>query len=221
MDEKLWGDVDRYISEMMVPADAALEAALKASAAADLPSINVSPTQGKFLMLLAQIQGAKDILEIGTLGGYSTIWLGRALPAGGHLVTLEVDPKHARVATENITRAGLSDRVELILGKASESLGKLSAQKRGPFDLIFVDADKSSLPHYFQWSLKLSRPGTVILIDNVIRDGKVIDAKSKDDAIQGVRRMNEMIAKEMRVSATAIQTVGAKGYDGFSLVRVN
>jgi len=221
MDKELWANVDRYIADLLVPSDKSLDEALKASAAAELPPINVSPTQGKLLMLIAQIQGATSILEIGTLGGYSTIWLARGLPRdGGHLITLEVDAKHAQVARGNIARAGFAERVELILGKAIDSLGQLAANSRGPFDLIFIDADKASLPEYFQASLKLSRAGTVIIIDNVIRDGKVIDAASTDKDIQGVRRMNEMLAAEKRVSATAIQTVGSKGYDGFAIVRV-
>jgi len=221
MDKELWANVDHYIADLLVPSDKALDEALKASDAAELPPINVSVTQGKLLMLIAQIQGAKSILEIGTLGGYSTIWLARGLPSdGGHLVTLEVDAKHAQVARANIARAGFGDRVEVILGKAIDSLGQLQAKSRGPFDLIFIDADKASLPEYFQASLKLSRPGTVIIIDNVIRDGKVIDAASTDKDIRGVRRMNEMLAAEKRVSATAIQTVGSKGYDGFAMALV-
>jgi len=221
MDKELWANVDHYIADLLVPSDKALDEALKASAAAELPPINVSVTQGKLLMLIAQIQGAKSILEIGTLGGYSTIWLARGLPSdGGHLVTLEVDAKHAQVARANIARAGFGDRVEVILGTAIDSLGQLQAKSRGPFDLIFIDADKASLPEYFQASLKLSRPGTVIIIDNVIRDGKVIDAASTDKDIRGVRRMNEMLAAEKRVSATAIQTVGSKGYDGFAMALV-
>jgi predicted O-methyltransferase YrrM len=172
-------------------------------------------------MLLAQIQGAKNILEIGTLGGYSTIWLGRGMPRGGHLITLEADAKHADVARANIARAGLASLVEVILGPALDTLPQLAARGRGPFDLIFIDADKQSLPDYFAWSLKLCRPGTIIIIDNVIRDGTVINAASTDASDQGVRRMNEMMVAETRVTATAIQTVGSKGYDGFAIARVN
>lgn len=221
MTQERWTAVDRYITESLVRPDAALDAALRNSVAAGLPPINVSPTQGKFLLLLAQIQGAKSILEIGTLGGYSTIWLGRGMPSGGHLITLEADAKHAEVARKNIAAAGLGGMVELILGKALETLPKLAAAGRGPFDLIFIDADKASLPEYLEWSLKLSRPGTVIMVDNVVRDGNVIDGSSKDPSIHGVRRMNEMLAGNERVTATGIQTVGSKGYDGFAIVRVN
>ena len=221
MTEEKWTAVDRYITEMLVPADAALESALKASVAAGLPQINVSPNQGKLLMLLAQIQGAAKVLEIGTLGGYSTIWLARGLAQGGRLITLEANPKHADVARGNIARAGLADVVEVILGRATDTLANFTASNRGPFDLIFIDADKAGLPDYFSWSMKLSRPGSVIIIDNVIRSGAVIDAASTDADVKGVRRMNEMIAAENRVTATAIQTVGSKGYDGFAIVRVN
>jgi len=221
MTEEKWTAVDRYITEMLVPADAALESALKASVAAGLPQINVSPNQGKLLMLLAQIQGAAKVLEIGTLGGYSTIWLARGLAQGGRLITLEANPKHADVARGNIARAGLADVVEVILGRATDTLANFAASNRGPFDLIFIDADKAGLPDYFSWSMKLSRPGSVIIIDNVIRSGAVIDAASTDADVKGVRRMNEMIAAENRVTATAIQTVGSKGYDGFAIVRVN
>jgi predicted O-methyltransferase YrrM len=171
-------------------------------------------------MILAQIHGARNILEIGTLGGYSTIWLARALPRGGRLITLEAEQKHAEIARANIDRAGLSDVVEVIVGKGLETLPKLAAKGAGPFDLIFIDADKPSNPDYFAWALKLSRPGSVIIIDNVVRDGAVIDAASEDASVQGVRRMNEIIAAERRVSATAIQTVGSKGYDGFAIARV-
>jgi predicted O-methyltransferase YrrM len=217
MTQERWTAVDRYITDLLVPQDPALDAALRASVAAGLPPINVSPSQGKLLMILAQLQGARNILEIGTLGGYSTIWLARGLSPGGHLITLEADPKHADLARANIARAGLADVVELILGKALDTLPQLASNGRGPFDLIFIDADKASLPDYFTWSLKLSRPGSVIIIDNVIRDGAVIDATSTNLAVQGVRRMNEMMAAEKRVSATAIQTVGSKGYDGFAI----
>ena len=221
MTQQRWTAVDRYITDLLLPPDPALDAALRASAAAGLPPIQVSPNQGKLLMLLAQLQGAKNVLEIGTLGGYSTIWLGRGLSQGGRLITLEANPKHAELARGNIARAGLADVVEVILGRAIDTLPQLAAKGRGPFDLIFIDADKPSLPDYFTWSLKLSRPGSVIVIDNVIRHGTVIDAASTAPDIQGARRMNEMMAAEKRVTATAIQTVGSKGYDGFAIVRVN
>ena len=221
MDQEQWAAVDRYISDAMIPADPVLEAALKASTDAELPAINVSPAQGKFLQLLARIHGARTILEIGTLGGYSTLWLARALPVGGKVVTLELDLKHAEVARANFVRAGLAGVVELRMGKALDTLPQLAAEKRGPFDLIFIDADKVSIPEYFTWALKLSRRGTVIIVDNVIRKGAVADATTTDPSVQGVRRLNAMLAKETRVSATTLQTVGSKGYDGFTLAVVN
>jgi predicted O-methyltransferase YrrM len=212
-----WTAVDRYFTDLLVTPDPALDAALQASAAAGLPAINVAPNQGKFLHLLARISGARRILEIGTLGGYSTIWLARALPADGRLVTLELEPKHAEVARANFARAGLADRVELRLGPAQDLLPQLAAEKGGPFDLIFIDADKASTPDYFAWALKLSRRGSVIVVDNVVRNGAVIDADSNDPSVRGVRRFNQMLAAETRVSATAMQTVGSKGYDGFAI----
>lgn len=220
MTQELWTAVDRYITDLLVPPDPALDAALQASAAAGLPPINVSPNQGKLLLLLARLQGARTILEIGTLGGYSTIWLARALPVDGRLITLEVDPKHAEVARANIARAGLSEVVELRLGRALDTLPQLAAEGRGPFDLIFIDADKPSNPDYFAWALKLSRRGSLIIVDNAVRNGAVIDAASGDPSVQGVRRFNELLAAEPRVSATAIQTVGSKGYDGFAIALV-
>lgn len=220
MTEAKWTAVDRYIADLFAPHDPALDAALEASAAAGLPSINVSPAQGKLLMLLARLQGARNILEIGALGGYSAIWLARALPKDGRLITLEADSKHAEVARANIARAGLADIVELRLGRALDTLPQIAAEGCGPFDLIFIDADKPSNPEYFAWALKLARRGSLIIVDNVVRDGKVIDAASTDANVQGVRRMNEMIAAEKRVSATEIQTVGEKGYDGFALAVV-
>ena len=220
MSQEQWTAVDRYITDTLLSPDAALEAALKSSAEAGLPSINVTPNQGKLLQLLAQAQGARNILEVGTLGGYSTIWLARALPPGGRLITLEFEPKHAEVARANITRAGLADVVELRVGPALETLPQLATERRGPFDFIFIDADKANYPGYFQWALKLSRPGTVIVADNVVRKGAVIDATSNDPLVQGVRRFHELVAAEPRVSATAIQTVGSKGYDGFTLMIV-
>jgi predicted O-methyltransferase YrrM len=215
-----WTAVDRYISELFVPHDPALDAALQASAEAGLPSINVAPNQGKFLQLLAKIQGAKRILEIGTLGGYSTIWLARALPAGGQLITLEFEPKHAEVAKKNLARAGLAKVVEIRLGPAADSLRQLVAEKCPPFDFIFIDADKDNYPEYLAWSLKLSRRGTCIIADNVVRQGAVIDPKHEDPRVQGVRRFHELLAAEPRLTATTIQTVGSKGYDGFTIALV-
>src|SRR5437764_8136172 len=212
--------VDRYITDLLVPPDPALDAALQASAAAGLPAINVAPNQGKFLMLLAQIQGARNILEIGTLGGYSTIWLARALPDDGRLITLEADSRHAEVARKNIARAGYADRVELRVGRALDTLPQIAAERRGPFDVVFIDADKPSNPEYFAWALKLSRRGSLIIADNVVGKGAVIDPGSDDLNVQGVRRFYEVLAAEPRVSATAIQTVGSKGYDGVAIALV-
>jgi predicted O-methyltransferase YrrM len=220
MNKQLWTDVDQYIADLLIPSDPVLEAALEASDAAKLPTISVSPSQGKLLMLLAKLAGATRILEIGTLGGYSSIWLARALRPGGRLITLEANPKHAEVARNNITRAGFSDSVEVRLGDARAGIQQLAGEKGGPFDLIFIDADKQSIPHYLEWSLKMSRRGTLIIIDNVIRDGALIDGTSQDPNIQGARRMHEMLASETRISATTIQTVGSKGYDGFTLALV-
>jgi len=220
MTQKTWTSVDRYLDDLLVGHDAALDEALQASVEAGLPPISVSPTQGKLLNLLARVRGARAILEIGTLGGYSTIWMARALPADGRLVTLEIDPKHAEVARSNLARAELAAPVEVMLGRALATLAQLSAEGAGPFDLIFIDADKASLPEYFRSALGLSRPGSLIVIDNVVRDGAVIDAASRDPSVQGVRRLNELMAAEPRVSATTIQTVGAKGYDGFALALV-
>jgi predicted O-methyltransferase YrrM len=198
-----------------------LDAVVESSAAAGLPAIAVSPSQGKLLYLLAQIQGARKVLEIGTLAGYSTIWLARALPPGGRVVTLEFDPKHAKIATTNIAQAGLSDTVEVRVGPALASLPQIVAEGLGPFDLIFIDADKENNVPYFKWALQLSRPGTVILVDNVVRDGAVVDPKNQEPTILGIRRLNDLLAAEPRVSATAVQNVGSKGYDGFILARVN
>lgn len=215
-----WDAVDAYICDRLVPSDPALDAALAASAAAELPAINVAPNQGKLLQLLAQSLGACRILEIGTLGGYSTIWLARALPADGRLVTLEADPKHADVARRNIANAGLSDIVDLRVGPALDTLPPVADEGLDPFDLIFIDADKENIPAYFDWALRLSRRGSLIIVDNIVRGGAVADAHSDDPRIQGVRRFNELLAAEPRVSATAIQTVGSKGYDGFAIVLV-
>ncbi|MEL7233761.1 MAG: O-methyltransferase, partial [Chloroflexota bacterium] len=190
------------------------------SEAAELPEIQVAPNQGKMLMLLAQIQGAKTILEIGTLGGYSTIWLGRALPDDGHLITLEYEPKHADVARQNMEQAGLADKVDVRVGLAVDRLAQIAEDGHAPFDMIFMDADKVNYPNYLTWALKLSRPGTLIVADNVVRGGEVVNAETDDENVMGVRRFTEMLAKEPRVDVTAIQTVGSKGYDGFALIRV-
>lgn len=220
MSQDQWTAVDRYFNDLLAPADPVLEAALQAAAAAGLPAIHVAPNQGKLLALLAGSIGARSILEIGTLGGYSTIWMARALAPGGHLISLEADPKHADVARANIAHAGLSEVVEVRLGRALDTLPQLEAEGRGPFDLIFIDADKPSNPDYFTWALRLSRRGSLIIVDNVVRSGAVADAHSDDPAIQGVRRFTEMAAAEPRVTATAIQTVGSKGYDGFAIALV-
>jgi predicted O-methyltransferase YrrM len=215
-----WADVDEFFTRHLHPADDTLSAAMETSVAEGLPPISVTPPQGKLLHLLARIAGAKRILEIGTLGAYSTIWLARALPSDGKVITLEIDQHHADVARRNLARAGLSDRVEIRLGRASETLDKMVAEGVAPFDFVFVDADKASSDVYFDAALKLSREGTVIVVDNVVRDGKVADANSEDADIQGIRRMTERLEHERRVSATAIQTVGGKSYDGFLLAIV-
>jgi predicted O-methyltransferase YrrM len=207
--------VDDYLVDALIAPDAVLDQALADSRAAGLPAINVAPNQGKLLMLLAQTVGARRILEVGTLGGYSTIWLGRALPPDGELISLEYEPKHADAARKNIARAGLANRVEVQVGAGAELLPKL----KGPFDFTFIDADKPSNPTYFREALRLSRPGALIVIDNVVRAGAVVD-RPGEAAAQGVRQMFELIAAEPRVTATAVQTVGSKGWDGFCLVRV-
>jgi predicted O-methyltransferase YrrM len=220
MTQELWTKVDEYINEMLVPGDAALENAVRKSNEAGLPQIQVSPSQGKLLHVLALTIGARRILEIGTLGGYSTIWLGRALPPDGKLITLEASPEHAEVAKGNIAFAGLGEKVELRLGPALETLPQLAAEKQAPFDFIFIDADKKSMPEYFDWALKLSRKGSLIFSDNVVRSGGVAEAGSTDPDIQGVRRFYEALHSERRVCVTAVQTVGAKGYDGYALALV-
>jgi predicted O-methyltransferase YrrM len=220
MTEALWTAVDQYIADMLVPTDPALDAAIEDSNAVGLPAIAVTPAQGKLLHLLARLQGARRILEMGTLGGYSTIWLARALPEGGHLVTLEVNAEYAKIAQANISRAGLDAVVDLRLGPALDTLPQIAAEGAGAFDLIFIDADKKNIPQYFEFACKLSRPGSLIIVDNVVRDGRVIDAKSHDPDIQGIRRFNQMLAGAQGVCATAIQTVGAKGHDGFAFVLV-
>jgi predicted O-methyltransferase YrrM len=218
MASERWTAVDRYLTELLVPSDPALEAALWTNAEAGLPPHDVSPAQGKLLHLLARLQGARTILEIGTLGGYSTIWLARALPPGGRLTTLESEPRHADVARANIARAGLADVVDLRIGRALEVLPALA--DAAPFDLIFIDADKPSNPHYLRWALRLSRRGSLIVADNVVRDGAVVDDASTDASVQGVRAMLTLMAAESRLAATAIQTVGVKGYDGFAIALV-
>jgi predicted O-methyltransferase YrrM len=216
MSQDLWSAVDQFITGHLVPADPALDEALAASAAAGLPAIHVAPNQGKLLHLLARVHGAKAILEIGTLGGYSTIWLARALPADGRLVTLESDPTHAAVARENVARAGLSAVVDLRVGRALDTLPQLA----GPFDFTFIDADKPTTAEYLTWAVKLSRRGSVIVVDNVVRKGAVADPENPDASVRGVRRFYEALAAEPRVTATAVQTVGSKGYDGFALAVV-
>jgi predicted O-methyltransferase YrrM len=220
MSREQWTAVDSYISDRLVGPDPALDAALEACAAAGLPAIAVSPPQGKLLHLLARVLGARTVLELGTLGAYSTIWLARALAPGGRLVTLEADPMYAEVARANIERAGLEHVVELRVGQALDTLPELAAEDPGPFDLVFIDADKKSTPDYFRWALALSHAGSLIITDNVIRDGAVIDPDSDDPGVQGMRRFHELLATETRVSATTIQTVGGKGYDGFTLALV-
>jgi predicted O-methyltransferase YrrM len=220
MNQDQWTEVDRYITDRLLPADPILDAALAANAAAGLPPIDVAPNQGKLLQMLAQLRGARRILEIGTLGGYSTIWLARALPTGGRLVTLEADPKHAEVARANIARAGLMDRVDVRLGLALDSLRRLEEDGTEPFDLIFIDADKPNNSEYLKWALKFSRLGSLIITDNVVRSGQVIDAANPDPRVQGARHFFEMLAAEPRLTATALQTVGSKGYDGFAIALV-
>ena len=215
-----WTKVDEYLGDLLSPTDEDLEAALQANEKAGLPPIDVSRLLGKFLNLLVRISGARRVLEIGTLGGYSTIWLARALPEGGRIVSLESDLHHADVATLNLHNAGVLDRVDMFIGRAIDSLPILEASGDGPFDLIFIDADKESYAEYLDWALKLSHPGTVIIADNIVRDGKVVEPDNTDPRIQGVRRFNEKLAAEPRLSATALQTVGPKGYDGFALAVV-
>lgn len=220
MNPAQWTEVDRYFVGQVLPEDPVLDATLAASRAAGLPEINVAPNQGKLLQLFARMTGAQRILEVGTLGGYSTIWLARALPANGHLVTLELEPKHAAVARENFIYAGLADKIEPREGPAADSLRGLVAERSAPFDFIFIDADKQSVPEYFTLALELSHPGTVIVVDNVVRGGAVVDAASADPSVQGIRNFLGMLTTHPRVEATAVQTVGSKGYDGFALLTV-
>ena len=217
MTQELWTSVDNYIVDSLDLNDRALDEAQAACDAAGLPAIQVSTAQGKFLQLVAAMIGARNILEVGTLGGFSTICMGRALPEDGRLVSIEVDPTHAQVATSNIRNAGLADRVEVRLGNAIELLPLLAAERTEPFDMTFIDADKASIPTYFEWALRMSRPGSVIIVDNVVREGAVVDAESTDAAVQGVRRLNEIMAADSRVMSTVLQTVGVKGYDGFAV----
>ena len=221
MAQDLWATVDSYIADLFIAPDFALQAALDSSKAAGLPTINVSPSQGKLLHLLAKAQGARKILELGTLGGYSTIWLARALPPDGRLISLEIDPKRAQLARGNIARAELANTVEILVGRAADSMQKLLAEGRGPFDLVFIDADKPSYAEYLKWALKLARPGTMIIADNVVRKGAVADPTSTDENVQGIRKFNQVLAAEKRVTTTVIQTVGSKGHDGFALILVN
>lgn len=215
-----WKAVEQYVCESIVRPDPALESALEASAAAGLPPIAVAPPEGRLLQLLARAVGARRILEIGTLGGYSTIWLARALSAGGRLVTLELDPRHAEVARANLARAGLAGVVDVRVGRALDLLPAIAREGGGPFDFVFIDADKPGNPDYFEWAMRLTRRGAFIVVDNVVRNGAVADATSEDPGVIGVRRLNERIAAEPRASATAVQTVGSKGYDGLALVLV-
>ncbi|MEU6976406.1 MULTISPECIES: O-methyltransferase [unclassified Streptomyces] len=219
-DQDRWTAVDRYFTGLLAPDDEVLDAALDASTAAGLPEIAVAPNQGKLLNLLVRAQGAKKVLEIGTLGGYSTIWLARALPADGRLISLEYSPVHADVARANIARAGLDKTVEVRTGAALDTLPALAEEGAGPFDFVFVDADKANNPHYVSWALRLSRPGTLIVVDNVARGGKVATAHPDDPAITGIRAMFDLISREPRLDATALQTVGTKGHDGLLVARV-
>ncbi|MEU4152573.1 MULTISPECIES: O-methyltransferase [unclassified Streptomyces] len=219
-DSQVWDDVERYFTSRLAADDDVLRAALRDSDAAGLPPIAVTPTQGKLLQLLAQIQGARTVLEIGTLGGYSTIWLARALPSDGRLITLEYNPKHAEIATRNIARAELDGIVEVRTGPALDSLPHLADENPPPFDLVFIDADKANTPHYVEWALRLSRAGSLIVIDNVVRQGQVSDPTTTDPDILGTRATIDLIATHPRLTGTALQTVGPKGYDGFALARV-
>jgi predicted O-methyltransferase YrrM len=220
MTAELWATVDKYLTDRVVARDPALEAALSTSAAAGFPEIAVSANSGKLLHLLATLVGARRILEIGTLGAYSTIWLARALAPGGHVITLEVDPKHADVARANLGNAGLGRVVQVRVGAALDTLPQIAAEGRGPFDLIFIDADKVNTPAYFTWALKLSRPGSLIVVDNVVREGAVANASTTDASVQGMRKFFDLVHDDPRVDATAIQTVGVKGYDGLAVVLV-
>ncbi|MET7455506.1 O-methyltransferase [Streptomyces sp. NPDC005574] len=219
-ESQLWDAVDDYFTARLAPDDEALEAVVRDSEAAGLPQIAVTAPQGKFLQLLAQIQGARTVLEIGTLGGYSTIWLARALPADGRLISLEYSARNAEVATRNIARAGLDQVVEVRVGPALESLPRLADENPAPFDLVFIDADKANNPHYVEWALRLTRAGSLIVVDNVVRGGRVAEAGDSSPDVVGTRAAIELIGSHPRLSGTALQTVGGKGYDGFALARV-
>lgn len=220
MNQALFASVDHYINNLLAPEDKALKATVQSIVDNQIPQISVSPNQGKFLQVLATLCRAQKILEVGTLAGYSTIWLARALPPNGRLVTIEFDPLHARVAQENMRRAGLAKQVEIRIGKAIDVLPEIAAQGIGPFDLIFIDADKPPYVEYYEWALKLSRPGTLIIADNVIREGQVLDPNCSDEKVQGVQRLNRLLATDTRVSATIIQTVGEKEHDGMVIAVV-
>lgn len=220
MTQQEWSEVDAYFTGKLAPPDAVLDAALRASASAGLPAIAVAPNQGKMLQLFARLVGAKRILEIGTLGGYSTIWMATALPPDGKLITLEIEKRHADVAAANIARAGLEKKVDIRIGRAIETLPKLLAEGAGPFDMVFIDADKQNNAGYFEWALRMSRRGTLIIVDNVVRNGAISDAGSKDSSVIGTRKLFDIMEMDPRVSATAIQTVGSKGYDGFAIAVV-
>lgn len=221
MTEKLWDSVDRFIEDYLIGHDEVLTYALKNSIDANLPDINVTALQGKMLHILARLSSAKRILEIGTLGGYSTIWMARALPDSGRLITLEINRKHAEVASENLRKAGLSDKVSIIAGPAPENLARLHAERAEPFDMVFIDADKPGIPEYLEWALKLSHPGTLIIVDNVVREGSIIDPENRGPGGEGVVNMFAALRVSGKVTATAIQTVGSKGHDGFAMVLVN
>ncbi len=218
--QKIWAQVDRQLGDLLAPHDASLAHSIEANQAAGLPLIDVPPLLGKFLHLMIRISGARRVVEIGTLGGDSTLWGARALPQGGRLITLELVPRHAEIARANLETAGVLDRVEIRVGPALDSLRLMRDSGSAPFDLIFIDADKEAMPEYLDWSLRLSHPGTVIIADNVVRDGKVLNAKTRDPHVRGVQRFLDLVAANPRLSATAIPTVGARGYDGFAIAVV-
>jgi caffeoyl-CoA O-methyltransferase len=221
MDQKIFEDVDHYISDLFLPQDAVLTAAEESHKLENIPLISVSPNQGKFLHLLVRIANARKILELGTLAGYSTIWMARALPVDGKLISLEIDPRHAEVARKNIERAGLSEKIDVQVGKAIDLLSQLVEKKAGPFDMIFIDADKEPYAEYFEWALKLSRSGTLIIADNVIRDGQVLNPDAEDSKVKGVQRFNKALAANKKVTATILQTIGVKEYDGMAIAIVD
>lgn len=218
--QKIWAEVDRYLGDLLAPHDAGLAHSLEANHAEGLPSIDVPPLLGKFLDLMIRVSGARRVLEIGTLGGYSTIWMARALPEGGLVVTLELEPRHAEIARANFEAAGVSDRIDIRIGAALDSLRAMEQEGSAPFDLIFIDADKERMPEYLEWSLKLAHPGTILIADNVVRDGKVLDDATDDPHVRGVQRFLELVAANPRLSATAMPTVGARGFDGFAMAVV-